>query len=68
MFDEISEGDRKHSRADGVISKPLNEDEVLSLVNHLMKGPVEAEATEETQELIPENKGSLSDEMGSVGK
>jgi len=37
VFDEISERDRQRVRADGVISKPLNEDEVLNLVDHLME-------------------------------
>jgi len=38
IFNEISEKDRQHARADGVISKPLNEDEVLNLVDQLMEG------------------------------
>ncbi len=37
IFDEISESDRKRIRADGVISKPLNEVEVLDLVGNLME-------------------------------
>ncbi len=37
IFTEISEKDRQHARADGVISKPLDEDEVLNLVDHLME-------------------------------
>jgi CheY-like chemotaxis protein len=38
IFNEISEKDRQHARADGVISKPLNENEVLNLVDQLMEG------------------------------
>jgi len=38
IFNEISEKDRQHARADGVISKPLHEDEVLNLVDQLMEG------------------------------
>jgi len=38
IFNEISEKERQHARADGVISKPLNEDEVLNLVDQLMEG------------------------------
>jgi CheY-like chemotaxis protein len=37
IFTEISEKDRQHARADGVISKPLDEDEILNLVDHLME-------------------------------
>jgi CheY-like chemotaxis protein len=37
IFTEITEKDRQHARADGVISKPLDEDEVLNLVDHLMQ-------------------------------
>ena len=40
IFDEISEQDRQRVRADGVISKPLNEDEILNLVDHLMEEEV----------------------------
>ncbi|NWG03080.1 MAG: response regulator [Syntrophaceae bacterium] len=38
LFNEISEKDRQYAHADGVISKPLNEDEVLRLVDQLMEG------------------------------
>jgi CheY-like chemotaxis protein len=38
IFDEISEKDRKRFQADGVISKPLNESEVLNLVDRLVEG------------------------------
>ncbi len=40
IFGEISEKDRQHVRADGMISKPLNEDEVLNLVDRLMESGV----------------------------
>ncbi len=40
IFDEISEKDRKRAGADGMISKPLNEDEVLNLVDHLIEAGV----------------------------
>ena len=40
IFDQISEKDRQRARADGLISKPLNEDEVLNLVDHLMEAGV----------------------------
>jgi CheY-like chemotaxis protein len=40
IFDEISEQDRQRVRADGVISKPFNEDEVLNLVDRLMEKEV----------------------------
>lgn len=38
IFNEISKKDRQYAQADGVISKPLNEDEVLNLVDQLMEG------------------------------
>jgi len=37
IFDEISEKDQQRVQADGMISKPLNENEILNLVNHLME-------------------------------
>ncbi len=37
IFDEISDKDRKRFQADGVISKPLDETEVLDLVDHLVE-------------------------------
>ena len=37
IFTEISEKDRQHARAEGVISKPLDEDDVLNLVDQLME-------------------------------
>jgi CheY-like chemotaxis protein len=40
IFDEISEKDRKRFQADGVISRPLNENEVLDLVDHLVEEDV----------------------------
>jgi CheY-like chemotaxis protein len=36
-FEEISERDLEHTRADGVISKPLHEGEILGLVDRLME-------------------------------
>lgn len=35
MFEDPSEKERKFLRADGMISRPLNEDEILSMVSHL---------------------------------
>jgi len=37
IFSEISEKDRKRVRADGMISRPLHEDEILNFVDHLME-------------------------------
>ncbi len=37
IFDEISDRDRERFHADGVISKPLNEMDVLNLVDHLVE-------------------------------
>ncbi len=36
MFDDLSEQERTFLRADGTISRPLNEDEILSMVDHLI--------------------------------
>ena len=35
MFEDLSEKERKLLRVDGMISRPLNEDEILSMVSHL---------------------------------
>ncbi len=59
IFDEISERDRQRVRADGVISKPLNEDEVLNLVDHL----VEEEVGKREEMVSGKGKFSL-DEVG----
>jgi len=60
VFDEISEQDRQRVRADGVISKPLNEDAVLNLVDHLIEG----EGVGKREEMVSE-KGEFSlDEIG----
>ncbi len=37
LFEDVSEKDRKRVKADGVLSKPLREDEVLNLVEQLME-------------------------------
>ena len=59
IFDGISERDRQRVRADGVISKPLNEDEVLNLVDHLME-----EEVGKREEMVS-GKGEFSlDEVG----
>lgn len=38
LFEDLSEMERKFLRADGMISRPLNEDEILGVVDHLGKG------------------------------
>ena len=60
ILDEISEQDRQRVRADGVISRPLNEDEVLNLVDHLM----EAEGVGKRKEMASEKQEFLLDEIG----
>jgi CheY-like chemotaxis protein len=37
IFEEISEEDRERLHADGIMSKPLHEDEILNLVDQLME-------------------------------
>ncbi len=63
IFDEISEKDRKRYQADGVISKPLNEGEVLDLVDNLMKGGT----TGARGEMASEKQEFMLDEMGEGG-
>jgi len=61
IFDEISEKDRKRFQADGVISRPLNENEVLDLVDHL----VEEEAVGKRKKMVSEKQEDfLLGEMG----
>jgi hypothetical protein len=57
---EISEKDRQRVKANGLISKPLDEDEVLNLVDQLM----EEGAMEKREEIMSEKeKKSLLDEI-----
>ena len=60
IFDEISEKDRKRFQADGVISKPLNEGEVLDLVDNLM----EEEAAGKRGEMVSEKQEFSLDQTG----
>jgi len=60
IFDEISEKDRKRFQADGVISKPLNEGEILDLVDNLM----EEEAAGKRGEMASEKQEFTLDEIG----
>lgn len=55
IFDEISDKDRKRFQADGVISKPLNENEVLNLVDHL----VEEEGVGKKGKMVSEKPGDF---------
>ncbi len=52
LFEDLSEKERKRVKADGVLSKPLREDEVLNLVDQLM----EEEAMRMKQKEIPEER------------
>lgn len=38
MFEDLSEKERELLRADGMISRPLNKDEILSVVSHFSEG------------------------------
>jgi len=61
IFDEISEKDQQRVQADGMISKPLNEDEILNLVDHLM----EEKAIGKREKMVPkEQEEVFLDEMG----
>ena len=57
----ISEKDRQRVRANGLISKPLNEDEVLNLVDQLME---EGAMREREEMMARKEKASLLDEIG----
>jgi CheY-like chemotaxis protein len=52
IFEEISEEDRRRVHADGVISKPLHEDEILNLIDQL----VEEESMEKRGEKMGEKE------------
>src|SRR4030042_3936874 len=60
IFDEISEKDRKRFQADGVISKPLNESEILELVDKLL----DEEAAGKRGEMVSEKQEFSLDEIG----
>ena len=61
IFDEISEKDRQRVQADGMISRPLNGDEILNLVDHLM----EEETIGKREEMVSEKQEEfLLDEIG----
>ncbi len=60
IFDEISEKDRKRIQPDGVISKPLNEGEILDLVHNLMQ----EEEAGKRGEMVSEKQGFSLDEVG----
>jgi twitching motility two-component system response regulator PilH len=62
IFGEISEKDRQRVRANGLISKPLDEDEILNLVDQL----VEEGATEEREEIISREKEEFL--LGEIGE
>lgn len=55
IFDDISDKDRKRLLADGVISKPLSEKEVLNLVDHL----VEEEGVRRKGKMVSEKPGDF---------
>jgi CheY-like chemotaxis protein len=67
MFDEISEKDRQRVLADGMISKPLNEDEILNLVDQLMEegaiGKREKGMPEKEEEFSLEGIGEEEEEI-----
>ncbi len=58
IFEEISKKDSERVRADGVISKPFHEDEVLNLVDHLL----EEEAMKSKEEFSLEGLDEMEEE------
>jgi twitching motility two-component system response regulator PilH len=67
MLGEISEKDRQRVLADGMISKPLNEDEILNLVDQLMEegtiGKREKKMPEKQEEFLLEGIGEEEEEI-----
>jgi CheY-like chemotaxis protein len=67
IFDEISDRDRERFQADGVISKPLNEADVLNLVDHLVEekgvGKREKMASEKPTDFLLGETGEGEDEV-----
>jgi len=74
IFDEVSEKDRERYQADGVISKPLNEGEVLDLVDNLMgeeagkKGKMVSEKQELSSDGTEEEEEEIIDLVDVVGE
>jgi len=58
IFEEISKKNSDRVRADGIISKPFREDEVLNLVDHLL----EEEAVKSKEELSLEGLDEMEEE------
>ncbi len=67
IFDEISDSDRERFQADGVISKPLNEVDVLNLVDHLVGdkgvGKRGKMASEKPEDFLLDKTGEGEDEI-----
>ena len=57
IFEEISKRERDRVRADGVISKPFHEDEVLNLVDHLLEEDAMKSKEEFSLEGLEETEG-----------
>jgi CheY-like chemotaxis protein len=80
IFEEVSDWDKKYFQADGIITKPLREDEILNLVDRLMEGlgarvkqegvskkDFEWKSFADTGKTIDKKKEKLfSDELGEV--
>src|SRR3989304_3680811 len=69
IFDEVPEGTRRRIPADGIISRPFYEDEVLNLVDRLMEKSKDEWEEEEIIELVdvaeePELRMSIDDFVG----
>ncbi len=67
IFDEISDRDRERFHADGVISKPLNEVDVLDLVDQLVGdkgvGKREKMASDKPRDFLLDETGEGGDEV-----
>lgn len=57
IFEEIPKRERDRVRADGVISKPFHEDEVLNLVDHLLEDEATKSKEEFSLEGLEETEG-----------
>jgi CheY-like chemotaxis protein len=64
LFEDLSEMERKLLRADGMISRPLNEGEILHMVDHLGEG-----GREEAEEMAISSENSLDwKSFADIGK
>ncbi len=68
MFEDLSESDRKRLKPDGVLTKPLQDAQVLRMVDGLLRGAVSDEEEVPGKGMALESFGDMGEErFGSVG-